>query len=125
MPDPGETRLLLQEQADVAGQSMRVILACLQQLDPDRRGRTAAEIIKWCQAPGPCPPDYQADLTNALEDLLGKLDARLLGYKLRAYRRRIFRGLYLEKVGAEHKTTCWAVFPATEFRQQGDMGGDG
>src|SRR5262249_53126029 len=48
MPDPGETRLLLQEQADVAGESMGVILACLEKLDPEQQGKTAAEIIQWC-----------------------------------------------------------------------------
>src|SRR5207253_2424876 len=45
LPDPGETRLLLQAQADVAAESMAVILTCWERLDPDRRGLTAAEVI--------------------------------------------------------------------------------
>src|SRR5262249_49431806 len=36
------------------------------------------------------PPDYVVDLRDALETFLGKLDSRLLGNKLRSYRRRIF-----------------------------------
>jgi hypothetical protein len=115
MPDPGETRLLLQEQADVAAENMGVTLACLEKLDREQQGKTATEIIQWCREPGPDPPDYHADLKDALEGLLGKLDARVLGNKLRSYRRRIFEGRYVDQAGTRQRAARWAVYPAAQF----------
>src|SRR5262249_51533648 len=46
MPDPGDTRLLLQEHADLGAESMSVILASWEKLDPARRGLTTAEVVQ-------------------------------------------------------------------------------
>jgi hypothetical protein len=110
-PDPGETRLLLQERADVAAESMGVILRCLEEMDHERRGKTAAEVIQVAKEPG-----SHADLRDALEGLLGKLDARLLGNKLRSYRRRVFEGRFIDHAGTKQRAARWAVFPAEAFR---------
>lgn len=119
-PDPGTTRLLLQEQADVAAESMAVVLSCWERLDPDRRGLTAAEVIhRLFKESPPDPPDYFADFRDALEALLGKPDARGLGTRLRSYRRRVFRGRFIDQAGAEQRAARWAVFPAGEFRGRG------
>jgi hypothetical protein len=119
MPDPGETRLLLQEHADLGAESMSVILASWEMLDPMRRGLTTAGLVQKVKDASENPPDYIVDLRDALEAFLGKLDSRLLGNKLRSYRRRIFAGRYIDKVGTEHSAARWAVFPATEFRRGG------
>jgi hypothetical protein len=75
LPDPGETRLLLQAQADVAAESMAIILAAWELLDPQRRGLTSAELIHtvYKAAPEPLPAHY-ADMRDGLEALLGKPD---------------------------------------------------
>jgi hypothetical protein len=119
LPDPGETRLLLQEQADVAAESMTVILACWECLDPDRRGLTAAEVIhRLYKEPPAHPPEFYDDLRDALEALLGKPDSRGLGNKLRSYRRRVFQGRFIDQTGSEQRAARWAVFPATDFRRR-------
>jgi hypothetical protein len=118
MPDPGETRLILQEQADLAAGSMGVILDCWERLDPERRGLTAAELIQRLKNPSANAPEYYADLRDALEGLLGKLDARLLGNKLRSYRRRVFQGRFIDQTGTEQRAARWAVFPAKDFRHR-------
>jgi hypothetical protein len=119
LPDPGETRLLLQEQADVAAESMSVVLACWERLDTDRHGLTAAEVIHMLyEAPPADPPDFHADLRDALEALLGKPSSRALGNKLRTYRRRVFQGRFIDQAGSEQRAARWAVFPATEFRRR-------
>jgi hypothetical protein len=116
LPDPGETRLLLQAQADVAAESMAVVLACWEKLDPERRGLTAAEVIHLLyKQPPESPPDYHADLRDALEALLGRPDARGLGNRLRSYRRRVFQGRFIDQAGTEQRAARWAVYPATEF----------
>jgi hypothetical protein len=115
LPDPGETRLLLQAQADVAAESMGTILECLEKMDAERHGLTAAEIIQRVKD----SLEQHADLRDALEALLGKLEARLLGNKLRSYRRRVFAGRFVDQAGIEHKAARWAVFPASEFGRRG------
>jgi hypothetical protein len=119
LPDPGETRLLLQKQADVAAESMTVILACWEFLDPDRRGLTAAEVIHQLYKEPPAhPPEFHSDLRDALEALLGKPDSRALGNKLRSYRRRVFQGRFIDQAGSEQRAARWAVYPATDFRRR-------
>jgi hypothetical protein len=121
LPDPGETRLLLQQQADTAADNMAVILRCWEQLDPDRRGLTAAEVIHRLfkdKNPPLNPPEYYADFRDALEALLGKPDARGLGTRLRSYRRRVFQKRFIDQVGKEHQAARWAVFPEGQFRKR-------
>jgi hypothetical protein len=139
MLDPGETRLLLQAQSDVAAESMGVLLLCWEKLDPMRCGLTAAEVIQACKEPPSEASALYVDLRDALEALLGKLDSRALGTRLRSYRRRVFQGRFIDQVGKEHKAARWAVFPAEQFRkrpehtpdtphaprQQGDVGSVG
>jgi hypothetical protein len=119
LPDPGETRLLLQAQADVAAESMAVLLACWEKLDPERGGLTAAAVIhRLYKQPPESPPDFHADLKDALEALLGKPDARGLGNRLRTFRRRVFQGRFIDQAGTEQRAARWAVYPATEFRRR-------
>jgi hypothetical protein len=111
LPDPAQTRLLLQERADVAAESMATIIATWERLDPEHRGLTASEVIRLLK--DSCEYD---DLRDAMEEaLLGKLDARSLGTKLRSYRRRVFEGRFFDRVGSEKRAVRWAVFPAAEF----------
>jgi hypothetical protein len=124
LPDPGETRLLLQQQADVAAESMRVILACWERLDPERRGLTAAEVVQWCCEPPAPAPDFHADLVDALLAVLGKLDPRALGNKLSASKRRLFGGRFFDRAGLRHQAARWAVYPASAFRK-GESGESG
>jgi hypothetical protein len=116
LPDPGETRLLLQAQADVAAECMGVLLQCWERLDPDRQGLTAAEVIEKCKNPPEGSAELYAELRDALEGLLGKLEARALGTRLRSYRRRVFQGRFIDQAGKEHKAARWAVYPADQFR---------
>jgi hypothetical protein len=118
MPDPGETRLLLQKQSDVVAESMGALLHCWEQLDLDRRGLTAAEVIQTCKDPPLGLAGLSTDLRDTLESLLGKVDARSLGIKLRSYRRRVFHGRFIDQVGKEHRAARWAVYPAEQFRKR-------
>jgi hypothetical protein len=62
---------------------MGILLSAWEQLDPKRRGLTAAEVIHQVFKEPPVPaPDYHADLNAALEGLLGKPDSRDLGNKI-------------------------------------------
>lgn len=119
LPDPAETRALLQKQSDVAAENMAIVLACWERLDPQRQGLTSAEVIDLLYKNPPLsPPDFHADLRAALEALLGKPDSRALGNRLRTYRRRIFQGRFFDHAGTEQRAARWAVFPATEFHDR-------
>jgi hypothetical protein len=116
LPDPGETRLLLQESADTSAEYMALLLECWEKMDPTGSGLTAAEAVHLYKEPGSPRPAWHADLVAALEMLLGKPDARGLGTKLRSYRRRIFGKRFVDRVGEKHRAVRWAVFPADQFR---------
>jgi hypothetical protein len=118
-PDPGETRLLLEQQADVLSESMKVLLDGWALLDPNQEGLTVAEVIqrlyKDKEPPKGFPPYYH-DMREAIASLIGKPDPVQLGNKLRGYRRRIFQKHFLDKVRTEHGAARWAVFPAKDFQ---------
>jgi hypothetical protein len=119
LPDPAETRLLLQDQADVAAEHMALLLLGWEKLDPERQGITTAQVIhQLYKEPRDPPPDFHADLKEALESLLDKLDARALGNKLRTYRRRVFRGRFFDQTGTKHHAARWAVYPADAFHDR-------
>jgi len=128
-PDPGETRIVLRDSADLAVASVPVIIDCLARLDPDRRGLTAAEVIALVRPRAgkaatsePEPPAWHADLRGAIEGLCGNLDARSLGNRLRSYRKRVFDGRYLDQAGKAHQAVRWAVYNASEFGQRSRSG---
>ena len=99
LPDPGETRLLLQESADITAESMGVLLSAWECMDPEQSGLTSAEVIERLKSPPSPAPDWYADLRDAVEALVGRLDARALGTRLRSYRRRVFAGRFLDQAG--------------------------
>jgi hypothetical protein len=129
LPDPGETRQGLRDQADMVSESMCLLLACWEQMDPQRHGLTAADVIRrlfehppehlndevWLQE-----KEWRNDMRSAVETLIGKPDARLLSYKLRDYRRRIFDGRYLDRAGEKDHSARWAVYPAESFADRAD-----
>jgi hypothetical protein len=119
MPDPGETRLLLQEQADVTAESMSALLQYWQKLDPLRCGLTTAAVIQMCKEPPMESAQLCAELRDVLEGFLGKLEARALGFKLRTYRRRVFHGLFIDRLGADSRGIRWAVYTSAEFSKTG------
>jgi hypothetical protein len=116
LPDPWLGRRT--EHADVVAQSMAVILACWQKMDENRQGLTAGEVIHRLYKV-PCDPEaWQADMKEAIETL-GRPDGRTLGNRLRTYRRRVFRGMYIDSIGVEHHAQRWAVFDASNLRRGG------
>jgi hypothetical protein len=119
LPDPGETRLLLRERADTTSESMAILLECWERMDPNRQGRTAAQVIDFLYKPPPeSPPDFFPDMKTALENLLEKPDSRLLGNCLRRHRRRIFKGRFIDQAGKEHQAARWVVYPSSEFHER-------
>src|SRR5262249_45340501 len=99
LPDPGQTRQLLQQRADVSLEWMGALLLGWEQLDPGPRprGLTAAEVIARLKDEKNQDQGWYAGLRDAVEGMVGKLDARGLGVKLRAYCRRIFGGRYFDR----------------------------
>jgi hypothetical protein len=115
-PDPGQTRLALQTMADRDALAMSALIDALARMDPDRRGVTTAEIVEVLRKPTDPVRGWWADLRSAVEELCGKLDGRVLGYRFRHFARRNFGGRMLDRVSAPHGCIRWAVVPATASR---------
>lgn len=115
MPDPGQTRVVLQETADTPAQHMAVLLDCWERMDSQRQGLTASQVVEALRHPASPPAEWHSDMRDAIEGLANKLDSRLLGYKLRAFRRRVFAGRYLDHAGKDHHAIRWVVYPASAF----------
>src|SRR5262249_26403331 len=109
-----DTCLTLQEQADVAAQSMALVIANWKRMDPDQHGLTCAEVIRRLTS-DPEPPPWYDEMRQALEELCGKLTANAIGYKLREYARRNFDGSYIDQAGRKDGSVRWAVYEATNL----------
>lgn len=112
LPDPGETRIVLQDRADESASAMAALLEYLESVDPERRGLTAAELVDQAK--------QKAELRDIIEALANRLDVRALGNKLKHYRRRNFGGRYLDRAGEEHRAVRWAAFKQKEFLVNGN-----
>ncbi len=114
MPDPGETRIELQSSADRDAQTMAAMINALLLLDPHRVGKTTAEIIEAIRKPPDPIPSWHSDLKSAVEELCGRLDGRVLGYRFRHFARRNFGGRMIDRAGEAHGgVTRWAVRSAS------------
>jgi hypothetical protein len=112
LPDPGETRLALQTSADRDAAAMEAVLACLEQMDPGRRGVTTAEVVERAKGTTGPVPEWAPGLRAAVEELCGKLDGRALGGRFRHFQKRNFGGRMLVKGGADRtNANRWEVVP--------------
>jgi hypothetical protein len=111
LPDPGETRLALQTTADSDVMTMSAMIDALERMDPHRKGVTAAGIIDAVRKPCDPPPDWFEDLRSAVEELCGKLDGRVLGYRFRAFARRNFGGRMIDRAPSvsSNNSVRWVV----------------
>src|SRR5262249_51169876 len=67
LPDPGKTRIVLQQHADTSAESMALLLDCWAQMDARQRGLTAAEVIRRLyKDPSDDPPVYCATMRAAI-----------------------------------------------------------
>ncbi len=112
LTDPGETRLALQTTSDRDAVAMQAVLTGLEEMDPQRRGVTTAEVIARVKLVDNAAPPWVADLRGAVEELCGKLDGRALGGRFRHFQRRNFGQRMLCKGGPDRtNSNRWAVVP--------------
>jgi hypothetical protein len=124
LPDPGLARDAMMDTADTDAANMRTILTHWHHLDPTGHGITAADIVLRAKSVSldPDPPEWIADIRDAIEDLCGRLDSRLLGYKFRHFARRNFGGLMLDKADPDRKNANrWTARPVGGRTHAGDQ----
>jgi len=100
---------------------MRLLLKHWSEMDKEGKGQTAAEVIRrlyrdtepWAGKP------WFAGLKMAIESVTDsdKATASQLGYKLRAYQRRVLDGKYMDRAGSKSNAIKWAVFDAADLGQ--------
>ena len=107
LPDPGETRLALQTTADRDALTMSAMIDAMERMDPDRNGLTTAGIVDAVRKPGDRPPEWFEDLKSAVEELCGKLDGPVLGYRFR----RNFGGKMIDRAPnvSSNNSVRWVV----------------
>jgi len=118
LPDPGDTRQELADQADAEATTLRALLAGWQAADPDGAGMTVSEAVRLVSEH---PKEYQT-LRDALFELAATKDGRAInpraiGVRFHHLRRRVMAGLYLDR-RTRHNTAVW-------FVQQVNQGGTG
>jgi hypothetical protein len=120
LPDPGETRVAVQEQADETARGLRQLIIALEMIDPDRIGKTAAEIVAVATDENSQPSlEVREMFRDAVEALISKPDGRRLGNRLRHLRKRVIDGKFIDLAGEDAKrVNRWAVFGAEQFHDQ-------
>jgi hypothetical protein len=112
MPDPGETRFVL-EDGDSETRMMSALLTLWPQMEAalgkTGTGLIAAEVMAIYAQPPESAPAWHMELKDVLEGLLGQPDSQKLGYKLRSYRSRVLDGRCLQDLGESHKVKRWTV----------------
>ena len=118
LPDPGETRVAVQEQADETARGLSQLIAALEMIDPEGTGRTASEIVAAADEGSSRSSEVRGDVPpRALEALVGKPDGRRLGNRLRHLRRRVVDGKCIDLSGEDAKRiNRWAVFGSERLR---------
>jgi hypothetical protein len=109
LPDPWETCLQLQSEADVGARAMAALLVYWQKMDRGGKGLTTSGVIDELYDSTPGPLSYYHDMRAAIEDLGCHKNAYKLGYVLRTYRGRFLDGRCIEHAGVEHNSTRWVV----------------
>jgi hypothetical protein len=111
MPDPARARDLFQAEADCEADDLRAFLTAWQSADPYGDGMTVATAVEKAKGTN------EGDLKSAIENLVGNLDSRKLGNKLRRIKRRVIGGLFFQKVDEVQHAGKWAVRTADRFRK--------
>jgi hypothetical protein len=101
LPDPGGNRDELRESADSDSAALRAFLAALEDIDPERHGMKAAELLKIADGfDGGYSTEQRSDLKAAIEALCeaagGKVSQRSLGNRLSHFRGRVVGGSSLD-----------------------------
>ncbi len=104
LPDPCLTRIRLVESADATGDALTSLVEAWRAYDPDNRGVFVAEMITAlypADGQSRLSDEASAGMRSALENLVGTQpgrppSARKVGTRLRGFRRRVFRGWYLD-----------------------------
>jgi hypothetical protein len=121
LPDPGETRQVVQEQADDTGRGLRALIRALDLIDPGRNGLTAAEIVGAASdQKSTHSAEVKEMLMGAFDMLIAKPDGRKLGYKLRHLRRRVVEGRFIDLAGQDGGANRWVVKSSREFSSRGE-----
>jgi hypothetical protein len=122
--DPGETRTLLREQADVTRDSLAVLLDCWSKMDPKGLGMTTSDVVrrltpKDTSAEAALTTNYPfwKEMVTAIETLTNKLTARSLGNFLHDHARRVVNGHYIDIVRKTQGYGLWAVLPDKNLRE--------
>jgi hypothetical protein len=111
MPDPAEARDMFQAEADSEADDLCSLLTAWRSADPQGDGLTAATAVEKAKTTN------EGDLKSAIENLVGNLDSRKLGNRLRRIKRRVIGGLFFQKVGEVQRAGKWAVRTADRFRK--------
>ncbi len=98
LPDPAETRAELAEQADHEGNALRLLIAGLEDADPDGDGLTAAEMLRKTEGEAVGYGLLRDAIAEFAPARSGKRPTtRSLGMKLHHVRRRVVGGKYIDK----------------------------
>jgi hypothetical protein len=122
LPDPGETRVAVQEQADETARGLRQLILALEMIDREGIGKTAAEIVSAATEDSPHSREVREMLRDAVDSLVSKPDGRKLGNRLRHLRKRVIDGKYIDLAGEDTKrVNRWAVFSAERFGNRPEL----
>lgn len=121
LPDPGDGRQELQAEADLEGNLLRLLIAGIENADPERQGLKSVDMIRLAEE----HPDDHPALKAAIDEItpLGKTPSpKSIGRKLRELRKRVVGGKCIDCARDASNTTLWGVKKAHGAGSTGSSG---
>jgi hypothetical protein len=112
LPDPGSTRKKLADDSDTDANLLRQLIAGWQEIDPDGKGKTVAEVFALLETDKLLVryPTLRAALADGFSSKGGTLpSSRSVGMKLHHLRGRVAGGKSFERDSTDRAGAVWVV----------------
>jgi hypothetical protein len=126
MPDPGDTRLELQEQSDTSASALGTLLRCWRKMDRKGHGLSVSQVVSNLYPADSHIPlaaeGWRDEMKEAIESLTERSDPKAiigsLGNMMKKFAKRVVDGWFFKRAGVKHHHARWVATPVKDFYER-------